>query len=88
MTRRNRFSIGLADLIGVNFECSKCGTNVTVPIQALDIRMLENCPNCNRHWGIPVHKAPSTTKGHVDGVIEGLRALNQQLVEKDVRASL
>lgn len=87
MTKRNRISIELSDLIGLGFECGVCGTNVTVPIRTLDIRMLESCPNCGHRWGIPAHKGQSTTKNHVDGVIEKFRALNQQLAGKDVADS-
>ncbi len=83
MTKRNRISIDLSDLIGLNFECSKCGTSVTVPIASLDVRMIEQCPNCKQGWGAQIHKALSPTPNHVRSVVDGLQALKQATSDKN-----
>lgn len=52
--------------------------------RSIDIRMVENCPNCKQGWGVPAHKAASTTPNHVRGVIDGIQSLRQQLTDKNV----
>ena len=51
MTSQTKRYIELADILALRFVCSRCGTNLSVPIMK-EIRLdaLYQCPNCKESW--------------------------------------
>jgi hypothetical protein len=49
-TKTNRY-IEVSDILGLRFECKKCGTAVSFPVPNMyDYRRLQSCPNCKEPW--------------------------------------
>lgn len=51
MTSQTKRYIELADIQALRFVCTRCGTNLSVPIMK-EIRLdaLYQCPNCRESW--------------------------------------
>ncbi len=51
MTEQTKRFIELADVLGLQFQCNKCGTSMFLPLnQTIDERKLRACPHCGRPW--------------------------------------
>lgn len=51
MTSETRTMIEFADVVAVEFECTKCSTRITKPIQG-DLCIPVLCPNCHNTFFI------------------------------------
>jgi hypothetical protein len=56
MTSQTKSFIEISDVLGLRFECRKCGVSLTLPIgEATSHRkehLLKECPNCGIHWAL------------------------------------
>jgi predicted nucleic acid-binding Zn-ribbon protein len=81
MMNEQRTLIELTDIIGVEFECAKCGAKVLYPLAKHYNRILSQCPNCNENWldyNPKIHPADPQLNQQVVNIIAQLRSLGER----------
>lgn len=51
MTRQTKRFIELSDVLGLHFQCMRCGTALLIPLsKEIYVNNLSACPNCEKQW--------------------------------------
>jgi hypothetical protein len=54
MTSERKLLIEVRDIVGIEFECPKCGVRVGYKMAEQFVRIVQKCPNCNEEFFLPV----------------------------------
>lgn len=74
MTTKTGRYVELSDILGLRFECRKCGTSLSFPVpNRCDYRRLQSCPNCKEPWARSVDG--ESIEAEIESAVEHLVTL-------------
>ena len=79
MTTKRHATIEVSDLVALHLQCSKCGSDLGIPIGKIDRKLPHNCPNCGDRWGEFEPNGPNHTMNYVVEVLNQVEHLKAKM---------
>jgi hypothetical protein len=88
MTSENRTLVELKDVLGVEFECSKCQSKFLYSLSNQHQRLLDKCPNCFEPWFMQSLEIPFNQPSLGDQISSWMNGMRNISLHQGVKAKV